>query len=198
MSNKDQVLAIVRERGVARAEDVENAGLSRNYLYELHKKGRLIRLSRGLYTLPGQAETGRATLAAVARRAPKAVVCLLSALNFHELTSQIPHEVWIAVPRGAWPPEFDYPPLDITHVSGEAYSYGIEKHNAGGTVVKVYNPAKTVADCFKFRCKVGLDVAVEALRETWRARKAGMDELVAAAKVCKVLKVVRPYLEAIV
>lgn len=198
MDRQEQVLDIVKRRGMVRASDVEAAGVSRNYLYLLCKRGLLLKTARGLYTLPDAPVTEHSTLAEVAKRAPQAVVCLISALSFHGLTTQIPHEIWITIPRGAWRPDIEYPPLNLSYVSGEAYSFGINEHNINGVPVRIYNPAKTIADCFKFRNKVGLDVALEALRETWRSRKASVDQLMEAARVCKVSKVMRPYLEAIV
>lgn len=198
MNRTEQVLNIAREKGLIRANDIEVAGISRNYLYLLHKAGLLRKTARGLYALPDAPITEHSALAEVAKRVPKGVVCLLSALSFHGITTQIPHEVWIAVPRGSWRPDIEYPPLNLTYVSGEAYSFGVHEHDVHGVVVKAYDCAKTVADCFKFRNKVGLDVAIEALREAWRYRKARMDELVEAAGICKVSTVMRPYLEAIV
>ena len=122
---------------------------------------------------------------------------LISALQFHNLTTQIAPQVWIAIENKSWEPSFDYPPLEIVRLTGPAFSFGVEEHKIDRITVKVYSPAKTVADCFKFRNKIGLDVAMEALRETWRSRKATMDELWEAAKVCRVANVMRPYLEAI-
>jgi hypothetical protein len=121
------------------------------------------------------------SLAEVAKRVPNAVVCLISALQFHNLTTQIPHRVWIAIENKNWKPKFDYPLLEVVRFSGRALSFGVEEHEVNRVPVKVYSPAKTVADCFKFRNKIGLDVAMEALRETWRSRKATMDELWEAA-----------------
>jgi predicted transcriptional regulator of viral defense system len=142
--------------------------------------------------------TENSSLAEVAKRLPHAVVCLISALSYHEITTQIPHEIWLTIPRGSWRPDVEYPPLNLTYVSGPAYSFGIQEHVINGVAVKIYSPAKTVADCFKFRNKVGLDVAIEALREAWRSRKVTMDELVEAAGVDRVSKIMRPYLEATV
>jgi predicted transcriptional regulator of viral defense system len=198
MNRTEQVLDIARKKGIIRASDIEAAGISRNYLYILCKAGQLLKTARGLYTLPDAPVTEHSTLAEVAKRVPNSIVCLISALSFHGLTTQIPHEVWIAVPRGSWRPDIEYPPLNLTYVSGDAYLFGAREHDINGVAVKVYSPAKTVADCFKFRSKVGLDVAIEALRDAWRSRKASMDELMEAAKICKVSKVMRPYLEATV
>ena len=198
MNRKQQIEQLVRQKGIIRAADVEDAGISRNYLYQMQKEGLLEKLSSGLYTLPEAPVTEHSALAEVAIRLPYAVVSLLSALSYHGLTTQIPHEIWVTVPRSSWRPQREYPPLNLTYVSGSAYSFGTEEHIINGVSVKIYSPAKTVADCFKFRNKVGLDVAIEALRETWRSHKATMDELVEAAGIDRVSKIMRPYLEATV
>ncbi len=198
MERKEKVLKIAKEKGIVRASDLEVEGVSRNYLYALCKSGLLQKLSRGLYTLPEAPMTEHINLIEVAKRLPNTVICLISALSFHDLTTQIPHEIWVTVPRGAWRPKIDYPPLNLTYVSGDAYSFGIQEHIIHGVSVKIYSPAKTVADCFKFRNKVGMDVAIEALRDVWRSHKATMDELVEAAEICKVSKVMMPRLEAII
>lgn len=198
MNSKEQILDLAKKQGVIRAEDVEAAGISRNYLYTMRHEGLLQKRATGLYALPDAEINENANLVEVAKRVPKAVVGLLSALRFHEMTTHIPHEIWVIVPRGAWRPRIDYPPLHLNYVSGPAYTYGVQEHVLNGVVVKIYSPAKTVADCFKFRSKVGLDVAIEALREAWRTRKATMNELVEAAKINRVLKIMRPYLEATV
>lgn len=198
MSRQQQILELVREKGIIRAEDVEAVGISRNYLYRMHKEGLLEKIAVGLYTLPEVPVTENSSLAEVAKRLPHSVVCLLSALSYHKITTQIPHETWLTIPRGSWRPNVEYPPLNLTYVSGPAYSFGIQEHVLNGVAVKIYSPAKTVADCFKFRNKVGLDVAIEALREAWRSRKVTMDELVEAAEIDRVSKIMRPYLEATV
>lgn len=198
MSRQQQILELARGKGIIRAEDVEALGLSRNYLYRMHKEGLLEKRAVGLYTLPAAPVTENSSLAEVAKRMPHAVVCLISALNYHKITTQIPHEIWLTIPRGSWRPDVEYPPINLTYVSGPAYSLGIQEHVINGVAVKIYSPAKTVADCFKFRNKVGLDVAIEALREAWRSRKVTMDELVEAAEVDRVSKIMRPYLEATV
>lgn len=196
MDERQKLLELVRNKGMVGAKDVENAGISRNYLYLLRGEGLLVRSTRGLYTLPEISITEHSQLAEVAKRVPNSVVCLISALSFHHLTTQIPHEVWLAIPRGAWRPMIDYPPLNLTYVSGAAFSFGVEDHDVNGVTVHIYNPAKTVADCFKHRNKVGLDVAIEALREVWRSRKASVDALITAAEVNRVSNIMRPYLEA--
>jgi len=198
MNRKQQILELAREKGIIRAEDVEAVGVSRNYLYRMHKEGLLEKSAVGLYTLPGAPVTENSSLAEIAKRLPHAVVCLISALSYHGITTQIPHEIWLTIPRGSWRSDVEYPPLNLTYVSGPAYSFGIHEHVINGVAVKIYSPAKTVADCFKFRNKVGLDVAIEALREAWRSRKVTMDELVEAAGIDRVSKIMRPYLEATV
>lgn len=198
MNRKQQILELAKKQSIICAKDVEALGISRNYLYVMHEEGLLQKTAVGLYSLPNVEMNEYANLVEVAKRLPNAVIGLISALSFHEITTQIPHEIWIVVPRGAWRPQMDYPPLHLNYVSGPAYSYGVQEHLLNGVVVKIYSPAKTVADCFKFRNKVGLDVAIEALREVWRTRKASMNELVEAAKINRVLKVMRPYLEATV
>ena len=198
MNRQQQILELAREKGIIRAEDLEAVGISRNYLYRMHKEGLLKKSAVGLYTLPEAPVTENSSLAEVAKRLPRAVVCLISALSYHEITTQIPYEIWLTIPRGSWRPDVEYPPLYLTYVSEPAYSFGIREHVINGVAVKIYSPAKTVADCFKFRNKVGLDVAIEALREAWRSRKVTMDELVEAAGVDRVSKIMRPYLEATV
>jgi len=198
MDRKQKILALAKKEGLIRAKDVEALGISRNYLYTMHNKGLLQKTANGLYSLPDAGINEHANLAEVAKRVPNAVIGLISALSYHGITTQISHTIWIIVPRGAWKPKIDYPPLHLNYVSGPAYSYGVQKHVLNGVVVKIYSPAKTVADCFKFRNKIGLDVAIEALREVWRTRKATMNELFEAARINRVLNIMRPYLEATV
>jgi predicted transcriptional regulator of viral defense system len=197
MDRKERILELAKQMGLIRPRDVEATGIHREYLLRLYRKGDLERVGRGLYALPGTQTSESISLAEVAKRVPNAVICLISALQYHNLTTQIAERVWIAVENKRWEPTFDYPPLEIVRLSGRAFSFGVEEHKVDKVTVKVYSPAKTVADCFKFRNKIGLDVALEALRETWRSRKATMDELWEAAKVCRVANVMRPYLEAV-
>ncbi len=138
-----------------------------------------------------------AALAEVALRVPSGVICLLSALQFHGLTTQLPHQVWVAVPLRANTPRLDYPPIRAVHLSGNAFAAGVEEQLIGSSTVRIYCPAKTVVDCFKFRNKIGIDVAIEALRDCWNKRSATLDELWRYAKICRVANVMRPYLEGI-
>lgn len=195
---KERVLELAGQMGIIRPRDVEAAGIPREYLRRLFLSKDLIRVGRGLYALPDALTSESITLAQVAKRVPNAVICLLSALQFHNLTTQVTHRVWIAIENRKWEPEFDYPPIELVRLTGRAFLFGVEEHEVNHVPVKVYSPAKTVADCFKFRSKVGLDVALEALRETWKSKKATMEDLWEAAKVCRVSNIMRPYLEAIV
>lgn len=195
MDQKKQILKLARERGMIRAEDVEAIGLSRNYLYAIHKEGLLQRNAPGLYAAFDYELNEYSSIVEVSKRIPNAVVGLISALNFHEMTTQVPYKVWVIVPRGAWVPRIEYPPVNINYVSGSAYEFGIQEHVLNGVTVKIYSAAKTVADCFKFRNKIGLDVCLEALREVRRSKKATFDELAKAAKINRVLKIMLPYME---
>ncbi len=198
MNRKTQIIKLAKQKGVIKASDLESVGISRTYLHILYNEGVLQKVGRGLYELPSTQITEHNTLIEVTRRIPNAVICLISALSYFDLTTQLPHEVWITIPRGAWRPRIDYPSLNLTYASMEVYSFGIQKLKLHGVDIKIYSPAKTIADCFKFRNKVGLDVAIEALKKAWESKKVNMDQLNNAAKMCKVSKVIRPYLEAIV
>ncbi|HEX6122912.1 MAG TPA: type IV toxin-antitoxin system AbiEi family antitoxin domain-containing protein [Ktedonobacterales bacterium] len=197
-NNADRTLQLAREMGVLRARDLARHGIAREYLTRLTQAGLLERTGRGLYVLPDAELTEHHSLAEAAKRVPAGIVCLLSALRFHDLTTQAPFEVWLALPSAARRPRPGAPPLRVVRFSGPALTEGIEEHMIEGVRVRVYNPAKTVADCFKYRNKIGLDVALEALRETWRARRATMDELWHYAEVCRVATVMRPYLESLI
>lgn len=198
MSNQaNKVLELVREAGVLRPRDLDPLGIPRTYLSRLHQAGRLERLGRGLYVLPSAEATEHRTLAEAAKRVPNGVICLLSALRFHELTTQEPFEVWMAIGEKAWRPRIEYPRLRVVRFSEAALTEGMEVKKLEGVSVRVFNPAKTVADCFKYRNKIGLDVAIEALRECWKERRCKMDDLWHYADVCRVRNVMRPYLEAL-
>lgn len=196
-THMDKILYLASKAGVLRPRDLDAHGIPRTYLSRLVAAGKLQRIGRGLYILPGIDVSEHHSLAEACKRVPKGVVCLLSALRFHELTTQAPFEVWLAIAEKAWRPRVDYPPLRIVRFSPAALDSGVEVHQIEGVTVPVFNPAKTVADCFKYRNKIGLDVAVEALRECWVSRRCTMDELWKYAKACRVQNVIRPYLESI-
>lgn len=191
------VLALAHTNGLLRTRDVDRAGAPRAVLSGLAQDGRLVKISRGLYALPQRAGTEHDSLAEVAARSKSGVLCLLSALRFHELTTQQSSDIWLAIPHKAHAPRFDYPPLRIVRMSGEAMKQGVDEVDVAGTTVRVFCIAKTVADCFKFRNKIGIDVALEALREAWREQRVNMDELRRYAEVCRVVNVMRPYIESL-
>ena len=193
----DKLLKLVQQRHVVRPRDVEAAGISRNYLARLVRSGELRRLDRGLYTATSIPASEHMSLLEVSRRAPKAIICLLSALRFHEIGTQMPSEVWIAVHFKARAPRITSPPIRIIRLSDAVLRYGVEEKEIDGGIIRVFSPAKTVADCFKFRYKIGLDVALEALRDSYRQKKVSMDALWKAAKVCRVANVMRPYMESL-
>ncbi|MGI6393460.1 MAG: type IV toxin-antitoxin system AbiEi family antitoxin domain-containing protein [bacterium] len=198
MKNKEKILKLVKKKGMVTASDLEKIGVYRNLIYEMHNEGLLVRQSRGIYSASDMEFSEHLSLIEISKRSPDSVICLISALFFHGATTQLPHEVWIAVKRGSWIPRYDSPPVNVTIVSGNAYDFGIEKHKINGIEIKVYSIAKTVADCFKFRNKIGLDVAIEALKEVIISRKATVDEIMEAAQICRVSSVIRPYIEAVI
>lgn len=196
-SKAAKVLTLAKQGGVIRARDLEPHRIPRAYLTRLCEAGKLQRLGRGLYMLANGSITTNHSLAEAAKRVPHGVVCLLSALRFHGVTTQAPFEVWLAIDNKARAPAAKEMPLRIVRFSGEALRAGVETHMIDGVPTQIYSLAKTIADCFKYRNKIGLDVAVEALRESWRARKCTMDELWRYATICRVANVMRPYLETL-
>lgn len=196
-SKTGQVLEYARNRGVLRSRDLEAHGIHREYLRRLESQGLLMRSGRGIYTLVDTELTENHSLAEASQRVPHGIVCLLSALRFHGITTQAPFEVWMAIDHKARSPKEDILPMRIVYMSGSALRLGVEEHQIEGVAVQIYNPAKTVADCFKYRNKIGLDVALEALRECWRERYSTIDELWYYAKICRVSNVMRPYLESL-
>ena len=195
--NAERILRLASERGAVRTRDLAGLRIPRTILSRLLESGRLVQISRGLYTLPDHTRSEQHQLADVAVRSPQGVFCLLTALRFHELTTQSPHEIWLAIPNKAHPPKLGYPPLKVVRFSGAALTQGVETHMVDGISVRVYSVAKTVADCFKYRNKIGLDVALEALRESRREKRATNDELWHYAKICRVANIIRPYMESI-
>ncbi|HUW83410.1 MAG TPA: type IV toxin-antitoxin system AbiEi family antitoxin domain-containing protein [Phycisphaerae bacterium] len=197
-TDRDKVLDIIRRTGMVRLRDLRERGLHPEHLRRLAADGLILRVARGVY-VPADAEpTGNHSLAQAAKQAPHGVICLLSSLRFHEVGTQNPFQVWMAVDRRARKPQVRSPRLRVVRFSGAALTEGIEVHNIEGVSVRIYNVAKTVADCFKYRNKLGLDVAIEALREGIRGRHFTRDELWQYAKTCRVTNVIRPYLEATV
>ena len=188
---------LAQGKALLRPSDAVAQGRSRLYLAQLARRGLVHKLSRGLYALPQRQASEFAGLAEVASKHPQVLVCLLSALAFHGLTTQAPFEVWVAVDNKARAPQFDYPPLRVARFSGPALTEGVAVHDIEGVSVNVTCVAKTIADCFKFRNKIGLDVALEALKEAWHAKRVTMDELWHYGQICRVQNVMRPYLEGL-
>jgi len=197
-TDRDRLLALAKRRGVITAREVVRAGIHSQQLTRLVAEKVLERVARGQYRLAGRLVTEHHGLAVVARAVPKGVICLLSALSVHGIGTQLPAEVWVAIERRARGPVLTHPPLRVVRFGGRAFTHGVETHRFEGESVRVYGVAKTLADLFKYRNKIGLDVPLEALREAWRGRTFTMEELDHAARVCRVERVMRPYVEALV
>lgn len=192
-----QIIRLARSRGILRSRDLMPLDIPRRHLTQLTEQGVLLKSGRGLYTLASANVTENHSLAEACKRVPRGVVCLLSALRFHGLTTQNPWEVWIAVTPVSRKPRVDHPPLRVVRFSGSAFTDGVELRQIEGVEVRMYSAAKTVADCFKYRRKIGVDVAVEALRDAWQKRKMTAEQISHFAKVCRVTNVMRPYLESL-
>lgn len=197
-SRFDRAIAIFRKHGgILRTAQALRKGIHPSTLYTMRDVGTLEVVSRGVYHLIGSEPLGNPDLVTVATRVHGGIICLISALAFHEITTQIPHEVHVALKRGAEEPRLDHPPIKTYRFTGQAFSAGVETHELDGVSVRIYSPEKTLADCFKFRNKIGLDTAVEAVRFYRERRSVNVDTLMRYAAICRVEKVMRPYLEAI-
>ncbi len=183
---------------VLRPRDLAQAGVSRTTLGRLVAEGVIERIARGLYMNPDSDVTAHHSLVEAQQQVPDGVVCLLSALRYHEIGTQAPRRIWIAVPRGHWIPSVTFPPVRIVSFTGSAYSEGILTPEIEGTTVRVYNVAKTIADCFKYRNRIGTSVAVEALKDVLSQKTATPDELLRYGEVCRVKQIMIPYLESLV
>lgn len=186
-----------KQGGVVRTSQLLQAGIHPRDVYALRDAGFLDPLARGLFRLAELPPLSHPDLVTVALKAPEGVVCLVSALAFHELTTQIPHEVSIALPRGAEAPRLQFPPIRVHWFSRPAMDEGVELHELDGATVRIFGPEKTLADCFKYRNKLGLEIAVEALKLYRNRRAMNVDLLLAYAAVCRVERVMRPYIEAL-
>ena len=196
--DRDRIVGLAHRRGVITARAAARAGIHSQQLTRLVAKGVLARIARGQYQLADRPVTEHHGLAVAARAVPQGVICLLSALSFHGIGSQLPFEVWVAIDRRAREPALAHPPLRVVRFSGAAFTEGVETHRVERETIRVYSVAKTLADLFKYRNRIGLDVALEALREAWRERKFTMDALDHCARACRVERVMRPYVEAVV
>jgi predicted transcriptional regulator of viral defense system len=184
-------------KGILRASTAIELGVPKHILYEMVETGELVREGQGIYRLSEGGPLGNPDLVQISLRVPRAVFCLISALYFHELTTQIPHQIHFALPRDVKTPKIHYPPIRVFHFSQESYQAGIVEHELDGVRVRVYNREKTIADCFKFREKVGMDVAIEAVRDYLRQPRSNVSLLMKYARIDRVEKIIRPYLEAL-
>jgi len=195
MPNYKKIFAT--NNGILRASKAIELGVPKHTLYEMVKTGELVREAQGIYRLSETPMPGNPDLVNLSLRVPRAVFCLISALYFHELTTQIPHQVYFALPRDVKTPKIGHPPIRVFHFSVEAYQAGIVEHELDGVKVKIYDREKTIADCFKFREKIGMDVALEAVKDYLRQPKVNISLLMEYARINRVEKVMRPYLEAL-
>lgn len=193
----NQVLAIARRQRIIRPRDVEAIGVPREYLLRLMRQGLIRRTGRGMYEVADARPTEHHSLAVVSKEIPKGVICLLSALRFHELTTQQPSEVWVGIPVRSRSPRISTTAHRLVRYSDKTFGAGVQVHTFEGIPVRIFTAAKTVADCFKYRNKIGLDVAIEALKDALKRRKATVDEIERYARICRVSRVIRPYLEAL-
>jgi predicted transcriptional regulator of viral defense system len=196
-STSSRLLALVRHAGILRARDAVHAGIARTYIQKAVERGEIERVGRGVYTLAGLVTSEHQTLLEVTRRVPHAVICLLSALRLHEMTTANPHEVWIMIDRKARKPTFTVPQMRVMRCARELLDEGVEEMRINSLTMRVTNPARTVADCFRYRNKIGLEVAIEALRDCIHKKRCTMDDLWKYAKVRRVANVMRPYMEAL-
>lgn len=191
-----QIRLLLKKQGTVRSQDFSEHDVPRVILSRMVKRGEIERIERGLYRSPNTQMSEKETLVSVALKVPRAVFCLLTALQFYELTTQLPRQVWIAMPHGSKKPAMDYPPLQMIQLTGKTYSEGINTVICDQVPIRIYSPAKTVVDCFKFRNKIGLDVALEALKDALYQKKITSDELFYFAKIERVVKIIMPYMEA--
>lgn len=197
-TSRERLLRLARRRETLTASEAARSGIHSQQLSRLVRDGVLERIARGQYRLSERPVTEHHGLAVAARAVPHGVICLISALSFHGIGTQLPFEVWMAIDRRARRPSLGYPRLRVVRFSGPALAAGVETHRIEGQSVRVYSVAKTLADCFKYRNKIGLDVALEALREAWRERRVRLDDLDRFARICRVDRVMSPYIEALV
>ncbi|MCW8385495.1 hypothetical protein OQJ18_09770 [Fluoribacter dumoffii] len=196
-THSQKALNLVRDKGIVRSSEFVEEGIPRVIISRLVANQQLQQIERGLYCLPKKEFSEKESLLVIASRVPQAIFCLFTALQIHELTTQLPRKIWIAMPIDSRIPKIEYPPIKMVKYSGASYSEGIETQEADGVSYRVYNVAKTIADCFKHRNKIGMDVAIEALKDASTQNKITVDELWHYAKICRVANVMRPYIEAI-
>ena len=186
-----------KHNGILRASNAVELGVPPHIIYKMVETGDLIREAQGIYRLKGSASLSNPDLVQISLRIPRAVVCLISALSLHNLTTETPHQIYIALPRDVKTPRIEYPPIKVFHLSEKPYLAGIEEIKLDGVNIKIYGPEKTIADCFKFRTKIGIDIALEALKDYLRSPYFDIQRMMTYAKVNRVENIMRPYLEAL-
>ena len=196
--NQKQALSFLRSNnGVHRTRDILDAGIAPKTLYKLRDLGHIYPLARGLYRINEESTDPHSTYVEIAQKIPKAVFCLISALHFHEIGTQLPYDHWVSLPQGVKEPKVDEYDIQYIHPNKELYQLDIEEHNISGAIIKVYSPTKTVVDCFKHRNKIGIDVAMEALREAIQLKKTSRRQLIELATKCRMRNVMMPYIESL-
>jgi predicted transcriptional regulator of viral defense system len=196
-SKEQAVIDLAKKLGTIRIKDLLERGIHPEFARRLVRRNVFVRSGRGLYTFADSEITEYHNYAVIGKRVPKSVICLTSALRFHNIGTQLPRKIWLALEKGSAQPHFSYPPFWVVRFSGLSFSAGVEEHSIEGVTVKIYNPAKSVADCFKFRNRIGLEAAIESARECLRERKATSDQIYRYAKICRVWNIMKPYLEAL-
>jgi predicted transcriptional regulator of viral defense system len=194
---RDIVYSLLEQRKIVKTEELSSAGVHRETIHRMVEAGDIIKLARGLYSLPDYQPTENYSLFEAQKLVAKGVVCLLSALSYHGIGTQNPSEIWMAIPRKTRPPKIDSSPVKIVKFSGEGYRNGIEKHIIENNEIKIYNIPKTIADCFKYRNKLGMDVAIEALKDVMLNKQATVDEIIKYSEICRVRKIITPYMESL-
>ncbi len=197
-TNEEIIKEIFKQHNVVRLRDFIKAGIHQQIIMRMVNAGKIQRISRGLYMLEESDITANHSFVEVSCKIRKAVICLISALQFHDIGTQLPNKIWIAIPRTNTKPNFTNPPLNINWYSGRAYTEGIEIKVIEGIPVKIYNIPKTIADCFKFRNKIGMEVAIESLKECVREKKVNTEDIMYYASICRVSNIIKPYMESII
>lgn len=199
MKQREKIIKLTKKSGILRYRDIVAHHINPATLTRLVQSGEIKRIGRGLYVLPDmELQSGFQSFAEVSKKIPHGVICLLSALTYHEITTQAPHQIWMAIEEKAWMPKIDHVQIRLVRFSEILLREGVDTVSIQTVPVKITNPARTVADCFKYRNKIGLDVAVDALKEGWQDSRFTMDALLRYAEMCRVARVIRPYIEAIV
>lgn len=197
-TQRDTACNLLRQKGLVRMSDLRDAGVGAETVARMVREGAVMRVARGLYQLADTMPDPRRSLAEASALVPKGVICLTSALQFHELTLQMPSAVWIAIDRTGWKPKVEYPPIRFVRFGNQALTEGVKRHLIEGIEVPIFEPAKTIVDCFRYRNKIGLDIALEGLREGLRTKRATPDQLWEFARTARVWSVMHPYVEAMV